>query len=262
MKSAYLLTAALCLTTLSDAGADEPGKKKSGRNNPAGTWVWESDVGGEFIESQLTLLMRGKKVTGEYSDQNVSLEIEDGAFDGKTVTFTLEFDVDGTEIKASFSGVAEADKLAGTTKLSINGEETEMAVDAKRQTGRADVVGKWKLNVATGNGEVFAPTVTLSLQKGKLAGTYEDEAAGKHDLQDVSLRNNQLSFSISGNAADGSTFSATFTGTPRGNRIRGKSDVVINDSETTAKVRGRKLHKNNGAGGKRKDKTKKEQPEG
>ncbi len=248
MKTAYLLTAALFVATLSDANADEPGKKKPGRNNPSGTWVWESDVGGELIESQLKISLRGKKLTGEYSDQNVNLELENAAFDGKTVTFTLEFDVDGTEVKANFSGVAEADKLTGTTKLSINGEETEMAVNAKRQTGRADVTGDWRLSVTTGNGEAFEPTVTLRLNKGKLSGIYEDEQAGRHDLQEVSLRDNRLSFSISGNAVDGSTFSATFTGTPRGNRIRGKSDVTINGSETTAKVRGRRLHKKAGKG--------------
>ena len=114
MKTVYLLTAALLLGTLSSSVAEEKAAKKSkpGKHNPSGTWVWNSEVDGNYIESQLKLALRRKKLTGEYSDQNVSLEIENAEFDGKTVTFTLEFDVDGTEVKAAFTGVAQGDKHA------------------------------------------------------------------------------------------------------------------------------------------------------
>ena len=242
MKCAYLLTAALLVGALSSAAADEPAKKKKpGKSNPSGTWTWESDVGGNYIASELKLSLHGKQLTGEYSDDNVSLEIENGQYDGDAFSFTLEFDVDGTEVKAAVSGVAAGDKMTGNTKLSINGQEIELPIDAKRDTKRKDVVGTWKLKVETDAGEVFEPTVVLSLDKGKLAGIYEGQAAGKLDLQDVKLEKNKLSFTISGDAADGSTFSAKFTGKPRGNRIGGKSAVTINGSELTAKVRGHRV---------------------
>lgn len=245
MKFAYLLTAALLVGTLSTAAADEQAKKKkkAGNHNPSGTWVWESDVEGTYIESQLKLSLRKKKLTGEYSDQNVSLEIENGAFDGKTVSFTLEFDVDGTEVKADFSAVAEGDKLTGVSKLDINGNQFDMPVEAKRRTGRRDVVGKWKFVVETAEGEVFEPVVNLELKKGKLVGSYEGDAAGAHDLQEVKLKDNKLTFKIAGDAADGSSFTALFTGKPRGDRIRGKSEVTINGAELTAKVRGHRIIK-------------------
>jgi hypothetical protein len=244
MKYAYLLTAALVIGTLSSAVADEPAKnKKSGKSNPSGTWTWEADVGGNYIASELKLLLHGEKLTGEYSDNNVSLEIENGQYDGKTFSFTLEFDVDGTEIKAAVSGVATGDKMTGNTKLSINSQEMELPIDAKRDTKRKDVVGTWKLKVETDAGEVFEPTVVLSLEKGELAGSYDGQVAGKHDLQDVKLEKNKLSFTISGDAADGSTFLAKFTGKPRGNRIGGKSAVTIDGSELTAKVRGHRVTK-------------------
>ncbi len=247
MKTAYLLTVVLFVGTLSSALADDEvrkaPRKQPGKNNPSGTWVWNSDVDGNFIESQLTLLLQGKELTGEYSDQNVSLDIENGQFDGKTFSFTLKFDVDGTQVKASVSGVVEGDKLTGMTKVSLNGVEIDLQVDAKRQTQRRDVVGTWNLKVETDAGEQFTPTVVLALEKGKLKGVYEGDAAGKHDLQDVTLKANKLTFAISGSAADGSTFSAKFTGRPRGNRIRGKSAVTINGVELSARVRGRRMVK-------------------
>lgn len=244
MKYACLLTAALVIGTLSSAVADEPAKnKKSGKSNPSGTWTWEADVGGNYIASELQLLLHGEQLTGEYNNDIVSLEIENSRYDGKTFSFTLEFDVDGTEIKAAVSGVAAGDKMTGNAKLSINGQEMELPIDAKRDTKRRDVVGTWKLKVETDAGEAFEPIVIVSLEKGKLAGSYEGQAAGKHDLQDVKLEENKLSFTISGDAADGSPFSAKFTGKPRGNRIGGKSTVTINGSELTAKVRGHRVTK-------------------
>lgn len=244
MKPAYLLIAALLVGTVSSSVAEETAKKKKpGKHNPSGTWVWESEVDGAYIESQLKLALRGKKLTGEYSDQNVSLELENAAFDGETVTFTLEFDVDGTEVKADFSGVASGDKLKGLTKLNINGAELEMPVDAERRTGRRDVVGKWNFKVETSEGELFEPTVVLKLEKGRLVGTHEGDVAGSHDLQDVVLKDNQLSWTVEGSASDGSSFTAKFTGKPRGDRIRGKADVVVNGAEISAKVRGQRVIK-------------------
>lgn len=242
MKSAYLLTAALFVATINSAVADDTAapKKKSGKHHPSGTFVWESDVGGNYISSQLKLALRGKKLTGEYSDDNVSLEIENGAFDGKTLSFTLEFDVDGTEVKAAVSGVVEGDSLKGTTKVDLNGETFDLPIDGKRKTSRRDVVGEWKLTVETDAGEAFEPTVTIAMEKGKLSGTYDDVVAGEHELKELTLKDNKLSFTIGGDASDGTPFTAKFTGKPRGDRIRGKADVVIGEAELTAKVRGKR----------------------
>ncbi len=243
MKSAYLLTAALLVATVSSVVADDtaaPKKKKAGKHNPSGTFVWESDVGGNYISHQLKLTLRGKKLTGEYSDDNVSLDIENGAFDGKTLSFTLEFDVDGTEVKADISGVVEGDSLKGTSKVNLNGEEFDLPIGAKRKTGRRDIVGEWKLTVETDAGEAFEPTVTIAMEKGKLSGTYDDVVAGEHELKELALKDNKLTFTIGGDAADGTPFTAKFTGKPRGDRIRGKADVVIGEAELTAKVRGKR----------------------
>jgi len=242
MKSAYLLTAALLVATASCSIADDTAApaKKSGKHNPSGTFVWESDVGGNYISHQLKLTLRGKNLTGEYSDDNVSLDIENGAFDGKTLSFTLEFDVDGTEVKADISAVVEGDTLKGTSKVNLNGEEFDLPIDAKRKTSRRDVVGKWQLTVETDAGEAFEPTVTIVMEKGKLSGTYDEVVAGEHDLTELTLKDNKLSFTIGGEATDGTPFTAKFTGKPRGDRIRGKADVVIGETELTAKVRGKR----------------------
>lgn len=244
MKSAYLLTAALLLGTLSSAVAEEEAakKKKPGKHNPSGTWVWESDVDGTYIQSQLKLSLRGKKLTGEYSDDNVSLDLENAEFDGKTVTFTLEFDVDGTEVRADFSGVVEGDKITGTTLVDLNGNEFEMPVDGKRRTLRRDVVGEWKLKSEI-DGQEMESTVTIKLEKGKLAGSYSSEVAGDHALQDVSLKSNKLSFTVAGETVDGTAFTGTFTGTPRGDRIRGNTEIEVDGAQMTAKVRGRRVIK-------------------
>jgi opacity protein-like surface antigen len=243
MKSAYLLTAALLVATISSAVADDaaaPKKPKPGKHNPSGTFVWESDVGGSYISSQLKLALRGKKLTGEYSDDNVSLEIENGAFDGKTLSFTLEFDVDGTEVKADVTGVVDGDSLKGTTKLNLNGETFDLPIDAKRKTSRRDVVGEWKLTVETEAGEAFEPTVTIAMEKGKLKGTYDEAVAGQHELTDLDVKDNKLTFTIGGDASDGTPFTAKFSGKPRGDRIHGKADVVIGEAEMTATIRGKR----------------------
>ncbi len=241
----FLLTAAaVCLTGPSISADDQSTEKsaESARHDPTGTWVWETEVAGAFIESQLRLALDDDgKLTGEYSDQNVSLEISKGAFDGKTVTFSLEFDVDGNEVQADFSGTADGDSLKGLTKLTLNGEPIDLPIDARRRTSRRDVVGKWELSVETDNGEFFEPTVTLELRRGRLVGTYSDAAAGDHELSDVTLKNNVLTLVVEGEAPDGARFRAEFRGKPRGNRLEGKADVVINDNELTAAVTGRRV---------------------
>jgi len=242
MKSVYLLTASLLLATLTAVTADDQaGKKKKKGHYPGGTFVWETDIEGNLISSQLKLALHGKKkLTGEYSDDNVTLDIESPTFDGKTVTFTLAFDAGGIDVNAAFTGVVEGDSLKGTAKLDLGGQELELPVDATRQTGKRDVTGEWNLKVQTGEGEAFEPTVTLRLDKGKLVGKYEDDIAGSHDLTDLALKDNVLTFALGGEAQDGSVFKGTFRGKPRGDRLVGKAEVTINDLEMTAKVRGRR----------------------
>jgi hypothetical protein len=243
MKSAYLLSAALLIATVNSALADdEVAQKKRGnlKHNPSGTFVWESDVGGNYIESQLKLMLRGKKLSGEYSDQNVALEIENGAFDGETFSFSLEFDADGVEVSADVSGVVTGDKMTGVTKINLNGETFDLPIEAKRKTGKRDVLGEWNLSIETDAGEAFQPTVTITLKKGKLIGVYDGAVAGEHDLKELALKDNTLTFTIGGEAGDGTSFSAKFHGKPRGDRIRGKADVVIGGAEMTAKIRGKR----------------------
>ena len=243
MKSAYLLTAALLVSTLTTTVADDQAeKKKKANHNPAGTWVWESEVGGTFLDNKLTIYWRNKELTGEFSNDVADLEIENGKFDGETFSFTLEFDAEGTEVLVEFSGVADGDKMTGTSKVDLGGEELDLPVAADRKTGKRDVLGDWNMTIELDSGEAFEPVVTLKLEKGKLAGTYADDIAGTHELKDVSLKNNVLTFSIGGEAeGDGTPFSAKFTGKPRGDRIRGKAEVEIAGTELAAKIRGKRI---------------------
>jgi len=243
MKSAYLLTAVLLASTLTTTLADDTAeKKKKANHNPSGTWVWESEVAGTFLDNKLILNWRNKELTGEFSNDVADLEIENGKFDGETFSFTLEFDAEGTEVLVEFSGVADGDKMTGNSKVDLDGEELDLPVEAVRKTGKRDVLGEWNLSIELDSGEEFNPVVTLKLEKGKLTGTYADDIAGTHDLKDVSLKNNVLTFSIGGEAeGDGTPFSAKFRGKPRGDRIRGKAEVDIAGTELTAKIRGTRL---------------------
>ena len=210
-------------------------------NDPSGTWVWETEVDGETIESRLSVSLNGKKLRGTYRDQNVTEKIKNAKFDGKTMTFDLEFEVDGTEVKASFKGAATGDKLTGKANLSLDGQENTIEIKGVRKTRTADVVGSWKLDVETGDGESFSPTVTLKTEKRELSGTYQGPVAGKHDLKEISLKDNVLAFTVAGVAdSDGSAFEAKFEGIPRGNFIKAKADVTINGVETSAKISGKR----------------------
>ena len=72
MKSAYLLTAALLASTLTTTLADDTAeKKKKANHNPSGTWVWESEVAGTFLDNKLILNWRNKELTGEFSGESV-----------------------------------------------------------------------------------------------------------------------------------------------------------------------------------------------
>jgi hypothetical protein len=82
------------------------------------------------------------------------------------------------------------------------------------------VVGNWKLQIDA-EGQRFTPEVQIALKDDKLTANYVTEEVGTHQIQDLTLKDNELKFSLS-LEGDNGKLDLKYEGVPRGDAITGK----------------------------------------
>jgi len=190
----------------------------------------------------LKLNFDGTKVTGTYKGRRDPIEIKNGKIEGDKLSCDFSVEFDGRKIAVKFEGNIKNDDLYGMVVIESNDDSREFPWRAKRSVEATDVVGTWKMQIETSNGNTLTPKLTLS-QEGEnkeLKGAYESTNGDvKLDVAKIQVKDNQLSFTISGEF-DGNKLTAKYTVQPRGDKLSGKIDFNFNDQSGELKVKGKR----------------------
>jgi hypothetical protein len=89
------------------------------KNDPTGTWKWETERGGQKRETVLKLKLDGDKLTGTITagrgkDQPTDVKIEDGKFKDGEVTFTVTREFNDQKRVTKYAAKVDGDTMKGT----------------------------------------------------------------------------------------------------------------------------------------------------
>ena len=101
-----------------------------------GDWIWTiRDQNGNPVEAPLVLKQDGNQVTGRFArDASRWLEIENGKANGSEFTWTVKRDrADGSIMTYRMSGKLDGDRITGTAKTEMDGNEITSEWSAKRK---------------------------------------------------------------------------------------------------------------------------------
>ena len=206
--------------------------------SPAGTWTWSYDYGNGAVDSLLTLQLKDRQVAGTYHGEKGDVEVKEGSFDGKQVTFAIDVRHDDQSVTVTFVGEPKEDALEGTLTARVDGEDHEFPWKAKRATRPEDVDGAWQLTVVTDGGDTYMPKVQIKQDKSKLSGKYISEQVGEQDLKAAALKENVLTFQVVIESG-GHTLKVDYEGKPRGDQIAGTAKYDLDGTTGTAKFTGK-----------------------
>jgi hypothetical protein len=212
--------------TLSSDQGDFPANAARRRPiSPAvGVWDLKYAVGDRDMTAKLTVSQKpdgtldAKWVSerGESVVSNVKFQ------DGK-LTFDRTAKFNDQEIKMTFAGTAQGDKLTGLTKS----ERGEIPVDGTR--AGAEIIGKWEL---TSVSDMGTWTIHMMIYP-DLSGRYEF-FGGEIPMKNVKFENGQLVFVLEVGPPD-QTFQLNFKGKVEGQTLKGQMTSEQGTSEITGK---------------------------
>ena len=235
MKRKHALTlasVAMCLLT-TNAFADDTVTKTT---NPSGTYFWTQDFGAGEADHWLVLHADGDKLTGSYSSNDQTIEIQDGKINDGKFSFKIELEVDGAEVATSTSGSVKGDQLTAITEVDDGNETVEVDWEADRKTRPEDVVGTWNLSIDA-EGQTFEPVAKITQEGDKLKVEYLTDEFGDHEAIDVELKDNKLSYTIAVESPEGA-LKLKFDTMPRGNHVTGTVEYEVGDITGSSEVEG------------------------
>jgi hypothetical protein len=197
MRSANLflavLAASLCMPVFSTPVWGE------GKLDPTGSWkLLVKTPGRPTQESILKLEKGGDKFVGVMmNSQGLSTPLKDIELKGDALSFRFAFKRDGREFSFLYQGKLTADTYKGQGSLNIFGQKRTFDFEGKRMSAEAvTLAGLWKITVVLEAGQKLQPTLRLKQQGDNWSGGYLGTAGKEVPLQDVKLKDGELSFRI------------------------------------------------------------------
>lgn len=156
--------------------------------------------------------------------------------------FDLESDIgETTDVKDQHPDVVAKLKKLGEAMRKELGDNKRKG-SGNRQPGRMaageQFIGTWNFTIEVPDGDDLTPTMSLTLTDGKLSGQY-NSTGNKYQFepQDITIKNNKLNFTITGESDDNS-LTAKYHTTLNGDLLIGTIDYDLNGNTGTAKVTG------------------------
>ncbi|MCA9195345.1 MAG: hypothetical protein KDB03_26420 [Planctomycetales bacterium] len=202
---------------------------------PDGTWKWESDLDGRILKSTLRLESDGKKVSGTYSNNDLTAKVEKGEIDGENLWFEIRAKVDGVEYQVKFNGEVSDKRISGDIEVFDSGSlvlETDW--NANRVLVDEDVTGKWKFEFTAPDGVKYEPVISVRKLDGHLTGSLmanDQEIA----LTSVEIKDNQLRFEYAIDYS-GSNLKLRYRCDPRGSSLTGVLNYEIDGNSGNFEV--------------------------
>ena len=111
------------------------------KNDPTGTWKWETERGGQKRESVLKLKVDGDKVTGTLAATGGKgggkgggeTKIEDGKYKDGEVTFTVTREFKDQKFTSTYKAKVDGDTMKGTMEAKFGEKDVKQEFEAKRE---------------------------------------------------------------------------------------------------------------------------------
>ena len=125
-----LALAAFVLGSVGLAGA----AAAQGKDDPTGTWKWETMFKDQKREQTLKLKLEGDKLTGTMPGRKEGQEtkIEDGKFKDGELSFTVTRERGDQKFVTKYKGKLTGDTIKGTIESSFEGKDQKRDWEAKR----------------------------------------------------------------------------------------------------------------------------------
>ncbi len=234
-----LLAACLIAFTASTGFSADPPNVVDGR------WEWENDIGGNVINSSLVLHSKADKLTGKYSNQNFSADIQNGEIEKDGENSNIWFHVDfkneqGEEYTVKFSGEHADGQIEGDVEILQNGEpQIEFAWNPKRVTEAKDVIGSWDFEFTGPDGVEYRPTLNVTADGDNLKGTLGMQSAESVTCKSTKLAGHELTVSVS-IPYEGTSVGLVFSLHPRGDKMLGSATYSVNGDNGDFLVAGKR----------------------
>ena len=107
------------------------------KNDPTGTWKWETERGGQKRETTLKLKLEGDKLTGTITagrgkGEAKEVKIEDAKFKDGQVTFVVTREFNNQKRVTKYAAKVDGDMMKGTATSERDGQERVREFEAKR----------------------------------------------------------------------------------------------------------------------------------
>lgn len=116
------------------------------KNDPTGTWKWETEFGGQKRETVLKLKLEGDKLTGTITGGGRGgkggkgggkgggeAKIEDGTYKNGEVAFSVTREGKDQKVTTKYKAKVEGDAMKGTIEGNFGGKEFKREFEAKRE---------------------------------------------------------------------------------------------------------------------------------
>ena len=212
-------------TLSSDQGEFTANAARKKPLSPAvGIWDLKYAIGDRDMTARLTISQKpdGSLDAKWVSERGESVVSNVKFQDGK-LTFDRAVKFNDREMKTTFAGTIQADKLTGVTKSDMG----EIQVTGTRAA--SEVVGKWEL---TSVSDMGTWTIHMTIFP-DLSGRYEF-FGGEIPMKNVKFENGQLTFNLEVGRPD-QTFQLDFKGKMEGQTLKGQMTSEMGTGEITGK---------------------------
>ncbi|MGA2322679.1 MAG: hypothetical protein ABSG22_02410 [Sedimentisphaerales bacterium] len=199
----------------------------------AGEWNFTSKFEAMTSDATMTITKNAEgKYAGTWSAQWGESTLSDITADGSKVKFVQTSNFGGQDMKTSYEGTLEGEKLKGTAKGQW-GEFTFEGTREKTENQKDQITGNWQMNIMIPAREIVEKMTITQNPDGTLAGKWEAARGGENTISNLKFAEGKLTFTRTSKMG-GNDFTMTFQGTVTGNAIKGTFNSDFGEREVTA----------------------------
>ncbi len=214
-----LLTVAVCCATSVEA-------KDGAQSNPSGSWRWIDEMTSTEMTLQLDMKEAGK-LEGLFLGMGQEVPVKDCTIKKNAITGEVTLSVQGDDLVCDLRATFDGDEMLLVSEYSGSVGTGQVTVKPERSVKAEDIVGKWKLDMTTDDGNHREPVVEFSINDNKkLTATIRGED-GDIEVTSVRIEKNEINIAAESDY-DGVTVKSTFSGRPYGSKWNGSMGYDYN----------------------------------
>jgi small nuclear ribonucleoprotein (snRNP)-like protein len=208
-----------------------------------GTWRLKISASDGEHEAILVLSQDGDRLKGTYESDGEEHPAKDISLKEGELRFRVDSKRDDQALTLKYKGRLQGEALRGDVEYEYQGNTGSFDFEGKRAAEAGDIgpdtVVTWNLNFTTLDGLVHEPVLVLAKGGDRLKGTLNSLAGKNLVAQDVSLKDGELSFRVTGEH-EGAPYTLTFKGKPQGESIRGETTYEAQGNTGTFEFEGKR----------------------